>query len=82
MADDEIRKLVRAKLADGTLPREPPERPPGRSDGSTEYLVSIGSAKDDPCAVCGRRATEIGYAGSTLALHHCCHAIWREEAGW
>jgi hypothetical protein len=84
MTDDEIRKRVRARLADRTLPHDPPiiAQPvvPGQP---TQVGLVGGSALPDPCAVCDERATQMCYTrptGSRLAFHQRCHEIWREEA--
>jgi hypothetical protein len=54
MNDDEIRNLVRAKLADGTLPQEQPVILMPVVPGSpTHIMMHGGAALPYPCAVCG-----------------------------
>ena len=84
MTDDEIRKRVQARLADGTLPRMPPiiAQPVAPGQPTQVGLVG-GSALPDPCAVCDESVTQMCYtppSGRRLAFHHRCHEIWREEA--
>jgi hypothetical protein len=83
MTDDEIRALVRVRLADGSLPRHTPvmARPlkPGQPPPTG---IVAGSALSDPCIVCGERSTQIRYnaARRPIAFHKRCHEIWQEEA--
>jgi hypothetical protein len=78
MTDDEIRKLVQKKVADGTLQRHyPVAATPGTSPAETAF--SVGSAFPDPCAVCGERTTQLRYERQKVAFHHRCHKIWEEE---
>jgi len=83
MTDDEIRKRVQARLADGTLPRDPPviAQPviPGQP---TPVLLEAGSALPNPCSVCDEKATQMRYNPPTgrFAFHQRCYEIWREEA--
>ena len=86
MTDDEIRKLVRAKLADGALPREPPRMVPVVPGQSTQYMATFGRPQPDPCAICGKGSTQITYnfperAIQAVHFHERCAAVWREEAG-
>jgi hypothetical protein len=83
MTDDEIRDRVRAKLADGTLPRDTPVMfQQIRSGQPTPVGLVAGSSLADPCAVCGESSTQIRYnaAAGPIAFHERCHRIWREEA--
>jgi hypothetical protein len=81
MTDDEITELVRAKLADGTLPRQQPviAQPvvPGRPMSVT---MEGGSALAYPCAACGDRPTQFYYTDARLAFDERCHRIWLKEA--
>ena len=80
MTDDEIRKPVRAKPADGTLPREQPviAQPvvPGRP---VVHQMEGGAALWYPCVVCGGEPTQFHYPQVRMALHERCHRIWLEE---
>ena len=84
MTDDEIRKLVRKKLADKTLQchyTEVAERVgPGLSTPAVETLFSLGSALPDKCVVCGAHSTQLRYERQRVAFHRECHRIWQEEA--
>ena len=66
MTDDEIRKQVRSRFADGTLPPHISTAP-----------VTVGDFRE-PCAVCGDRLAGIRHGG--LAFHDRCREIWLEEA--
>ena len=83
MTDDEIRKLVRKKLADRTLQRHytvVAERVgPGISTPAVETAFSLGSALPDPCVVCGEHPTQLRYERQRVAFHRECHRIWQEE---
>lgn len=83
MTDDEIRKRVQAKLAEGTLMRDRPMIAQPVIPGQPTQIGLIGgSALADPCAVCGEKATQLCYTpptGGRLAFHQRCHEIWREE---
>lgn len=80
LTDDEIREIVRTKLADGTLPRELPQMTGG--SGHTQYLGTFGSERVDPCSVCDRGGTTatLNLPGGAVSFHERCHRIWREEA--
>lgn len=83
MNEEEIRKRVRARLADGTLPRQVRvAAQPLKPGQPTPEAFTVGSALGDPCAVCGERATNIRYnrPDGPLAFHHRCEEIWRDEA--
>jgi hypothetical protein len=84
MTDDEIRKTVQKKFADGTLQRHysVAARPRGARPGEevAETAFSVGSAYPDPCAVCGEPSTQLRYELHRVAFHHRCHKIWEEEA--
>jgi hypothetical protein len=77
MTDDGIRKLVRAKLANGTL-REPQVIADLGRD-----LVAGGVSVPDPCAVCGGKPSEVLYDPDGPrpgpAFHERCFQIWHEE---
>jgi hypothetical protein len=83
MTDDEIRKLVRKKLADRTLQRHYTvlaERVgPGLSTPAVETAFSVGSALPHPCVVCGGHPTQLLYECQRVAFHRECHRIWQEE---
>ena len=77
MTDDEIKALVRAKLADGTL-REP------------QVIADLGRPLLDgpvprpyPCAVCGGTPSEVLYDPDGPrpgpAFHERCFQIWHGE---
>ena len=80
MTDEEIRKRVRARLANGTLPRELPTGRPLTFD-LTPAQMMIGSAYNDPCVVCDERSTQTRYdtPRGPVAFHDRCHEIWEEE---
>jgi hypothetical protein len=87
MTDDEIRKLVQARFAAGTLPRHITvmAQPliPGASPGHRPPdAIVVGSALSEPCAVCGAGATQMRYnaAAGPVAFHERCHTIWEQEA--
>jgi hypothetical protein len=83
MTDDEIRKRVRERLAEGTLPREVHVMAGLRRPVvPTDDAWTAGSAFKDPCAVCDEQGTQIRYHvyKPPLAFHRRCHTIWREEA--
>lgn len=82
MTDDEIRKLVRAKLADGTLPDGRPEMIENRPGQPTQYLMEPARSETDPCAVCGQGSTQRrhNYPEKTLSFHTRCGEVWLEEA--
>jgi hypothetical protein len=77
MTDNEIRNLVRAKLADGTL------REPQVIAGLGRPLVASGVSVPDPCAVCGGKPSEVLYDPDGPrpgpAFHERCFQIWHEE---
>ena len=86
MTDDEIREIVRAKLADGTLPRHlaplgtgGPLNPAGTSP--TAFVIP-NQTLSDLCAACGKGATHVRHqtAVGNFAFHNQCERIWREEA--
>ena len=82
MTDDEIRTLVRAKLADGTLPRqEPVIAHPMVPDEPVRTTFEAGESLPYPCSVCGQRRTQVYYTDARLALDERCQRIWREEIG-
>ncbi len=81
MTDDEIRGLVRSKLADGTLPREQPViLMPAVPGSSTHIMMHAGAALPYPCTVCSGQPTQFFYTDARLAFDERCHRIWREEA--
>ena len=81
MTDDEIRKIVQAKLAEGALPREQPVIAKLVVPGApTPIMMEGGSALPYPCAVCGGHPTQFYYTDARLAFHERCHRIWLEEA--
>jgi hypothetical protein len=83
MNDEQVRKRVRTRLADGTLPRDRPMIAQPVTPGQPVPVGLVaGSALNDPCVVCGEGATQMRYnsPAGTLAFHHRCHTIWREEA--
>lgn len=84
MTEDEIRRRAQARLADRTLPRNPPMIAQPVVPGQPMQVGIVGgSALPDPCAVCDEGATQFCYTpptGGRLAFHHRCHEIWREEA--
>lgn len=77
LTDDEIRALVRAKLADGTLPRQSP----GIAGLGRPIVAEV--SVPDPCAVCGGTPSEVLYDPDGPrpgpALHGRCFQIWHEE---
>ena len=78
MTEDEIRKLVRKKLAKGTLQRHyAVAAQKGASD--VQPAFSVGGAFPDLCVVCGERLTQLRYESQKVAFHHRCHRIWEEE---
>ena len=82
MNDDEIRKRVRERLANGSLQRSYhiPMAPlkPGEPVPSAMLL---GSALTDHCVVCDERSTQIRYNTMPPAAFHArCNDIWEEEA--
>ena len=83
MTDDEIRRLVRKKLADRTLQyhyTEIAERVgPGLSTPAVTTAFSLGSALPDKCVVCGEHPTQLRYERQQVAFHRECHRIWQEE---
>jgi hypothetical protein len=86
MTDDEIRKRVRERLANRTLPRELPGGvAPLTADQplSSPQPVIFGSPSPDPCVVCDEPGTQLRYdlptGTGSLAFHHRCRQIWEEE---
>jgi hypothetical protein len=83
MTDNQIRRLVQERMANGTLPRDAPviAQPvvPGQP---TPILLTGGSALPQPCSVCDETATQMHYnpPDGRLAFHTRCYEIWREEA--
>ena len=79
--DDEIRKRVRTRLAEGTLPSQihVAAQPPGQP---TRESFTVGSALSDPCAACGEGVTQFRYNIPTgaVAFHKRCHDVWKDEA--
>ena len=72
-AEDELRRQVRARLAEGRLPA---------IDGVSKSNRGTGR----PCIVC-RRAIEstevereLDGVGVVLIAHEACYALWREES--
>lgn len=78
MTDDEIRTLVRAKLADGTLPRQTLG-----IAGLGRPILNAGLSVPDPCVVCGEKPSQVLYDPDGPrpgpAFHERCHDIWHEE---
>ena len=73
-SDDELRRQVRARLAEGRLPTVPGVSQSHRGTGR-------------PCIVCRRavEATEVerevtGGSGVVLTAHEACYKPWREES--
>ena len=80
MTNDEIRTLVRAKLVDGTLPREQPViAQPVVSGGRMSIMMDGGAALPYACVVCGQEPTQFYYTEAQLAFDERCHRIWLEE---
>jgi hypothetical protein len=85
MDDDEIRRRVRARLAEGTLPRFPLPIPEPSAPGQprpTGLMIGT-STLPDPCAACRGRGTQFSYPnapGGPIAFHERCHVIWWEES--
>jgi hypothetical protein len=80
MTDDEIRKRVRERLANGMLPRHIPAGPVTPGQPSPPLIVT-GSALPNPCEVYDEPATQMRYELTTgsLAFHDQCGRIWDEE---
>ena len=77
---DEIRKRVQERLASGALPRHLPAMGPVTPGQPSPPHIDVGSAYQDPCAVCDERPTQLRYnLTGPLAFHHRCHQIWEEE---
>ena len=82
MTDAEIRTRVKARLADGSLPRQitvaalPLKQPGNRSPEA----FTIGNSLPDRCAVCDEAATQFRYNQQNVAFHERCRTIWQEEA--
>jgi hypothetical protein len=84
--ENEIRRRVRAGLADGTLPSFPLPIPEPSASGQPRAtgLVIATSTLPDPCAACRGRGTQFSYPNAPagpIAFHERCHTIWLEQAG-
>jgi hypothetical protein len=83
MTDDEIRRLVRKKLADRTLQYHYTEIAehvgPRLSTPAVTTAFSLGSALPDKCVVCGEHPTQLRYERQRVDFHRECHSIWQEE---
>jgi hypothetical protein len=78
MTDDEVRARVKAKLADGSLPRQISTASwPGR----TVPALSVGSALPNRCIVCDESSTQFRYNAQRIAFYERCRDIWVAEGG-
>jgi hypothetical protein len=76
VSDDELRLLIRARLASGALPREWPEF---ASAGGATMLIRPG--RGQACAGCDGEAADVTYRypDRDISFHRRCDEIWGEE---
>lgn len=83
-ANERRRKVIRKKLADGSLPRSFPRAL--SVPGNVEATMMIGTGSGQPCSACeetiGTGETQISYRyapGQLVRVHKECDDMWREE---
>ena len=80
--DDDIRELVRAGLAAGTLPATAPMLTIRTVPGEPLVPARVaGASLPDRCAVCGESSTNIRYnvPNAPIAFHTRCRQVWEEQ---
>ncbi len=78
MTDTQLRTRIRALVASGGLPDEPPVV----HDAGHGFGWFRGPAA--PCLVCGEQEPTVAYSwpgGRVAHLHAACDAVWKQERG-
>jgi hypothetical protein len=80
------REAIRAKLADGSLPRIFPRAL--SPSGAAEATMLFGTGLGLPCSACGEAIdtmeAQISYhydSGRLIRIHEGCDQMWQEELG-
>ncbi len=79
MTPDELRAKIRALMASGDLPIEPPSI---ERRGSREARVLYAIPSSEPCTICGEPGPQVVLfymAGLVVRLHAACDALWQQE---
>lgn len=85
MSEDPIRKKIRKRLDDGTLPREVPLltkrglEQPGTPLAHMRADSAIGLTRCSGCDAEGAQVTYRYADGAIIRFHSRCHRIWEEE---
>jgi hypothetical protein len=79
MTAAELRAKIRALMASGDLPKEPPSI---ERRGSREARVLYAIPSSEPCTVCGELGSPVVLFyidGLVVRLHTACEALWQQE---
>ena len=72
MTETELRHKVRALMAAGVLPSDPP----------VITRAGQGAHRQDACAICAESDPSVSYfwsGGVVVKLHASCDALWKQE---
>lgn len=75
MTNAALRATIRALIASGALPSEPPVIQRSGHDPAW-------ARAEDPCTICGEPAPSVSYfwpGGRVVRLHAACDALWKQE---
>jgi hypothetical protein len=76
MTEAELRAKIRASMASGVLPSEPPVI------SGTGDVGAVKNPLPTACSVCGERDPQITLfylAGQVVRLHAACETLWKQE---
>ena len=82
MPENEIRKRVRERLANGTLPHHLPATDDAPlTPGKPSPALGDPRSRQGVCAVCDEEGTQLRFKvpSSVLTFHHLCFKLWEEE---
>jgi hypothetical protein len=85
VTDAELRAKVRALMASGVLPADPPPitRPePWSTLGNKRSKVLVGGPLHEPCTICGEPGPQVQYfyiASQVVSVHAACDVLWKQE---
>lgn len=88
MTDEEIRKIIALKVADGSLPRDLVQfvGAPGKNREVSPSVAGIIGAKPDPglfCVACDENKTDLAMmkAEKSFPFHARCLYLYQDEMG-